>query len=613
MAAAAGKPKRSRRHAQRIPSIPAHLLTNPALTASQRASIPSATSGNPSSAAASNAQSALSLSALAVSLPPLQRSQTVVTPKHSTRRVEPVPKQATEEQRDSSEQERAVANSRHGRRSESLLAGGRLAELSKRRVDDELVDAPQPVERVVSEPEPPRQAANLNTHYQHTTTEHRAKVEEEQKEESSAPTQLKPLHSSSHSVSNSIVSYINHASGAAGHASRPSLNSFASSPLSTVSDHSHTTTSQPPTASFSARLAPFGSSSSSASDSATPNKRQTRRKLRAAESSMREAAELAAEGDVDAWIEGGLWIVEKSKEQEDERRKREGDKLGRVEVAVCEDPNKPHRQSMEDAHTIFLDFNPPESPPELPTSSFVAVYDGHGGTFASTYAKRHLHRLFAKHLQLLQHQLVDSASDSDESKGVVQAAFEATFNELSDVMTRSKRFVSCGTTAVCCYIQQLPHTTVIHCANIGDAQAFLLTPPTASSQRLSTVHTATNVDECMRIEAAGGHILLHRLNGVLAVTRALGDSGMHKAGLVAVPAYRRVEVEAGSGGGWLLLCCDGVSDVLSEGELLTLVTTASQSSDRLSAASMASMVVNESLSHQSTDNITACMIRIHPS
>ena len=104
------------------------------------------------------------------------------------------------------------------------------------------------------------------------------------------------------------------------------------------------------------------------------------------------------------------------------------------------------------------------------------MYDGHGGTFASTFAKRHLHRLFAKHLQLqqTQQQSVDEAIDSGSA---VQAAFEAAFSELSDVMSRSKRFASCGTTAVCCYVQQLPDSTVVHCANIGDAQAFLFSPP----------------------------------------------------------------------------------------------------------------------------------------
>ena len=64
------------------------------------------------------------------------------------------------------------------------------------------------------------------------------------------------------------------------------------------------------------------------------------------------------------------------------------------------------------------------------------------------------------------------------------------------------------------------------------------------------------------------------MNGVLAVTRALGDNGMHKAGCdqpgphtgvwSCTTATRMSRVRSGW---WLLLCCDGVSDVLSEVEL----------------------------------------------
>ena len=503
--------------------------------------------------------------------------------------------------------ERMLASSRAGRRSESLLVGGRLAELGRRRVEDDssgdiLV---QPVGRVVSEPAGQQQ--------QQSSVEQRTKVDEdERKEERPAPVLLEPLISPSAATTTSssatVAAVISPSTQLTfHHHHRPSLASFASSPLSALSDHSNTSL---PTA-FSARLPSTLSTFTTTSASTTPNKRPTRRKLRAAESSMREAAELAAEGDIDGWVEAE-WPLERSREEEVERRRREGDRLGRLQVAVCDDPNRLHRQSMEDSHTVCLTFNSVDSPPDRPASSFLAVYDGHGGTFASTYAKRHLHRLFDKYLTRLQHSS-DDTSGSSGSSSVVQSAFEAAFGELSEVMSRSKRFMSCGTTAVCCYVQQLAQSTVVHCANIGDAQAYLFSSP-HSSTRLSTLHTAHNAAECSRIESAGGHILLHRVNGVLAVTRALGDSGMQRAGLIAQPAYSCIELSddgSSADGWWLLLCCDGVSDVLSEVELRALVARTSASD--ASAARVASAVVSESLAHQSTDNITAMVVHIDSS
>ena len=512
-------------------------------------------------------------------------------------------KQSNEEGRES-ELERAIVSSRGGRRCESLVIGGRLAELGRRREEADNTDTL--AGRVVSEPPPQaRQKKESEVRQQvQPPVEQRRKIEhEEQKEERPPPVLLEPLTSPFSTTASSLSVAADTVARLISHRHRSSLASFASSPLSSISDHS---ISSPPSAS-SARLPSALSPFTTTSASTTPNKRQARRQLRAAESSMREAAELAAEGDIDSWVEAER-PLERSKEDEERRRRREGERLGRVEVAISEDPNRLHRQAMEDAYTVCLDFNSPDSPPDHPASSFFAVYDGHGGTFASTYAKRHMHRLFAKHLQAQPYTVSDGSDDR------VQAAFEAAFSELSEVMCKSKRFASCGSTAVCCYVQQLPHSTVVHCANIGDAQAYLFSSPSSSS-RLSTLHTAHNQDECARIEAAGGHILLNRVNGVLAVTRALGDTGMHKAGLIAQPAYTRVELsnKADDGcdmaGWWLLLCCDGVSDVLSEVELRSLVVKAS--ANDASAARVASAVVSESLQHQSTDNITACVVHIH--
>ena len=57
--------------------------------------------------------------------------------------------------------------------------------------------------------------------------------------------------------------------------------------------------------------------------------------------------------------------------------------------------------------------------------------------------------------------------------------------------------------------------------NIGDSRSVLCS---SNQVKFATLdHKPTNADERARIEAAGGHVTQGRVNGQLAVSRALGD------------------------------------------------------------------------------------------
>ena len=63
---------------------------------------------------------------------------------------------------------------------------------------------------------------------------------------------------------------------------------------------------------------------------------------------------------------------------------------------------------------------------------------------------------------------------------------------------------------------------MLHIANLGDSRAVIGLQD-GSALRITKDHKAIDPQEQDRVKAAGGMIYNNRVNGVLAITRALGD------------------------------------------------------------------------------------------
>ena len=99
---------------------------------------------------------------------------------------------------------------------------------------------------------------------------------------------------------------------------------------------------------------------------------------------------------------------------------------------------------------------------------------------------------------------------------------------------------------------------VLYTANVGDARIVLCR--NGKALRLSYDHKGSDENEGKRVANAGGLILNNRVNGVLAVTRALGDSYMKD--LVTGHPYTTETVIQSDQDEFLILACDGVSVLL---------------------------------------------------
>ena len=66
-----------------------------------------------------------------------------------------------------------------------------------------------------------------------------------------------------------------------------------------------------------------------------------------------------------------------------------------------------------------------------------------------------------------------------------------------------------------------PPRKMCYIANLGDTRAVLSRKGNAES--LTKDHKASNVEEIERVKLCGGRFARNKLEGMLAVTRALGD------------------------------------------------------------------------------------------
>lgn len=96
---------------------------------------------------------------------------------------------------------------------------------------------------------------------------------------------------------------------------------------------------------------------------------------------------------------------------------------------------------------------------------------------------------------------------------------------------------------------------VLYTANVGDARAVL--SRAGKAVRLTYDHKGSDKQEAKRIMDAGGFVMNNRVNGVLAVTRSLGDSSMKE---FVVGSPYTTETELSEDDEFLVIACDGVCE-----------------------------------------------------
>lgn len=218
--------------------------------------------------------------------------------------------------------------------------------------------------------------------------------------------------------------------------------------------------------------------------------------------------------------------------------------------------------------------------------AYLAVYDGHGGREAVDYIERNLHARVAKQLKAGSHPT---------------QALEAAFLETDAAMQATRQYQDSGSTVASAVIRPSVSRAGqrdLFVANVGDARAVVaVASPTAGSPtspshhhhgyghlhspgggagsaplqavRLSRDHTPHDPLEAARVRREGGMVSRGRVDGQLAVSRALGDHSLKSSGVSALPDQTHLPLTKDHK--YMIIGCDGLWDVMTDHEAVNLI------------------------------------------
>lgn len=237
------------------------------------------------------------------------------------------------------------------------------------------------------------------------------------------------------------------------------------------------------------------------------------------------------------------------------------------------------RVEMEDAHTAVIGL-----PHALDQWSFFAVYDGHAGSQVAKYCCEHLLEHITSNSDF-QRALQEDPS-VDNVKNGIRTGFLQIDEHMRTISEKKHGVDRSGSTAVGVMISP-SHIYFINC---GDSRGLLSRG--GAVHFFTQDHKPNNPLEKERIQKAGGSVMIQRVNGSLAVSRALGDFDykcVHGKGpteqLVSpepeVYAIERCEGEDE----FIILACDGIWDVMGNEQLCDFVRSRLEVTDDLERVS----------------------------
>ncbi|ODV61037.1 type 2C protein phosphatase PTC2, partial [Ascoidea rubescens DSM 1968] len=263
------------------------------------------------------------------------------------------------------------------------------------------------------------------------------------------------------------------------------------------------------------------------------------------------------------------------------------------------------RISMEDSHSAILNLNKvlPYNQSIQEKLAFFAIFDGHGGDKAALFAGKNLPSI------LKQQQAFDKGDYSQSLKD----AFLACDRAIIEDETMKTDFSGCAATSI-----MITNNKLI-CANAGDSRTIMSI--NGNAKPLSFDHKPSNDGEAARICAAGGFVEIGRVNGNLALSRAIGDFEYKKSSHLApeeqiVTAYPDI-IEHDldfKNDEFVVLACDGIWDCLTSTEVVELVRKGIN--DRKSLKEICELIMDICVAPSSIgtgigcDNMSICIIAL---
>lgn len=257
------------------------------------------------------------------------------------------------------------------------------------------------------------------------------------------------------------------------------------------------------------------------------------------------------------------------------------------------------RVEMEDAHAAVVGL-----PQGLQEWSYFGVFDGHAGASVSKYCADNLLGSILATDDFNAATKSASCPNIDQLKSGAKTGFLEMDAKMRDILAERDKS---GSTAIVAFISP----SFIVFSNCGDSRAIFSSNGEVTF--CSVDHKPSNADEKSRIEKAGGSVMIQRVNGSLAVSRALGDFEYKMdpnlaatAQLVSPEPEVSVENRNGQQDEFIILACDGVWDVMSNEEVADFVRSRLLLYDDM--VTVCNELLDTCLAKGSRDNMSAVLV-----
>lgn len=220
------------------------------------------------------------------------------------------------------------------------------------------------------------------------------------------------------------------------------------------------------------------------------------------------------------------------------------------------------RSDMQDTHMMTPIFDLGEDKSFLSRSSFFAIFDGHAGPRASEYCQSQMGKTLKEKLA----KFPDFQSLTKSLKQTFTESYKAVDDGFLATAKQNKPVWKDGTTATTMIILN----DIIYVANIGDSRAVVARQKEDGSFApvcLTVDHNPMIHDERMRIQKAGATVKDGRINGVIEVSRSIGDLPFKLLGITCTPDLKKLTLTTNDK--FAIIACDGLWKSFSNVEAVT--------------------------------------------
>jgi len=235
------------------------------------------------------------------------------------------------------------------------------------------------------------------------------------------------------------------------------------------------------------------------------------------------------------------------------------------------------RDQMQDSYAVCGNFGGD------PDNNLFLLLDGHSGKEAADIAATRMPAYIRTEL--------DSGKEPEE-------ALRCAFREIHELLLKDAPH--CGTTATALLF--LGDRSWV--AHVGDSRAVTVAED-LTLKRLTVDHRPSNEDEAAAVRSRGAFVLSFgsgnlRVNGVIAITRSLGDKSLADA-LTCEPDITEFSVPPG---GTIVLACDGLWDSVTDENVARIA-----GDKTLDCKEAAEVLRDSAYKNGSFDNISVMVIR----